>query len=35
MHIQENGIKELKEILKNNVSVLAGPSGVRKIDNYK
>lgn len=29
------GIKELKENLKNNVSVLAGKSGVRKIHNNK
>lgn len=29
------GIKELKENLKNNVSVLAGKSGVRQIHNNK
>lgn len=29
------GIEELKEELKDNTSVLAGMSGVRKINNYK
>lgn len=29
------GIEKLKEVLKENTSVLAGQSGVRKINNYK
>lgn len=29
------GIEDLKKVLKNNTSVLAGESGVRKIYNYK
>lgn len=35
MQKQGSGIDELKEVLKNNVTVLAGQSGVRKVNNHK
>ena len=33
--ISGDGIETLKEILKNNITVFAGSSGVRKINNHK
>lgn len=33
--IRGEGIEELKKVLKDNTSVFAGQSGVRKINTYK